>query len=103
LGTRYDVSVVLCGTARSQRLNRAHRKKNYPTNVLSFPLSRTSGEIYLNMPLCRREARSFGTTPKEHAVFLLIHGCLHLKGYDHGKKMEAREKKFLRQFSPALR
>lgn len=100
LGASYNLSVVFVGDARARRLNRTHRGKDRPTNVLSFPLSKKSGELYIDLPLCRREAPSFGSSPHHHTYFIFIHGLLHLKGLTHGKHMEHLEQKLLKQFYP---
>lgn len=92
LGDTYDLSLVLIGDTRARALNRTYRAKNTPANVLSFPLTPHSGEIFLNLARITREARHFDHTPAEHARYLLIHGCLHLKGYDHGSRMERAER-----------
>lgn len=98
LGSSYELSVVFVGDARSRNLNRAYRHKDKPTNVLSFPLSSASGELYLNVPLARREARLFETTPRQHLCFLFVHGVLHLKGYDHGTRMERAERLLMKKY-----
>lgn len=99
LGRHYELSVVICGNELSRRLNRTYRAKDKPTNVLAFPLSATAGEVFLNWPLIRRQARHFDRTPAKHLLALFIHGLLHLKGMDHGSKMESKEKKFLAHWS----
>lgn len=98
LGKNYDLSLVFVGEARSARLNQEHRDKNYTPNVLSFPLSKTDGEIYITPSVAKREAKDYGHTYSTHIAFLFIHGLLHLKGLDHGPKMESLEEKFLKKF-----
>lgn len=88
LGKRYELSLVFCGDALSRKLNRTYRKKDYPTNVLSFPISKTEGEIFIN------QSRTKGFS----VAHLFIHGLLHLKGMQHGDRMEAREKTLLKAF-----
>jgi ssRNA-specific RNase YbeY (16S rRNA maturation enzyme) len=84
LGEKYELSLVFVGKSISHKLNLQYRDKDKPTNVLSFPLSKTSGEIFIDL--------SF----KEHSpIFLFIHGLLHLKGMQHGATMEREEKKLL--------
>ena len=97
LGDTYTLSVVFIGNARSQTLNTTYRQKNYPTNVLAFPLSDTEGEIFINTEKAQREARHFSHTPETHIVYLFIHGCLHLKGFTHGDAMEQEEQKYFTQ------
>jgi probable rRNA maturation factor len=98
LGPTYHLSIVLIGDTKARDLNRRYRDNNTAANVLSFPLGAASGEIYLNVARIAREASSFGLTPEGHATYLLIHGCLHLKGYGHGSTMETAERRFLNEF-----
>lgn len=98
LGDSYELTLVFIGDKRSRTLNRTHRKKDYPTNVLSFPLSKNLGEIYIAMPRVRIEAKKFDMTPTEFAGYLFIHGMLHLKGYPHGATMDKLESKYMRAF-----
>ena len=99
LGDRYELSIVLIGNARSHRLNMTYRGKDRPTNVLSFPITKTVGEIYLNIPYAIKESSKYDHAPALHITYLFIHGLLHLKGLDHGPRMEALEKKLLRRFA----
>ena len=92
LGAAYALSIVLVGDTRARTLNREHRHKTYTPNVLSFPLTREAGEIVINIPQATREAHRFDHTPEDHVRFLLIHGCLHLKGYTHGSTMAKAER-----------
>lgn len=98
LGSRYSLSVVLIGDKRALRLNRAHRKKDTPANVLTFPLTDIEGEIFINVDKAKREAKTFGFTQTEHIKYLLIHGCLHLKGYTHGSTMEKAEETLIKKY-----
>ena len=98
LGKKYELSVVFLGNAASQALNKKWRGKNKPTNVLSFPLSKKAGEIFINPAKARKEAGSFGRSLPNFIAFLYIHGLVHLKGFDHGEKMEAEEIKARKKF-----
>ena|SRR3989338_2453716 len=98
LGARYELSLVICGDSLSARMNKKYRRKNYSPNVLSFPLNKLEGEIFLNVHKAKREAREFNVTPKERLALLFVHGCFHLKGYRHGRKMEREEKRILKAF-----
>lgn len=95
----YELSVVLVGDRRARALNTTYRGKTYAANVLSFPLSPERGEIFLNIAKVCREAKRFGLSPEGHARFLLIHGCLHLKGYTHGSTMEEAEQRLCERFN----
>jgi len=99
LGRSYTLSVAFVGTKRAQALNRAYRQKTYVPNVLSFPLTETTGEIYLCPEIAYSEAKDFNLSKSGYIAFLFIHGCLHLKGYDHGDTMEALERRYLKRFS----
>ena len=70
-------------------LNKHFRKKNYPTNVLSFPYGRGGGDIVLCHPVIAKEARAQGKTLLAHYAHLVVHGVLHLRGHDHLGKSEA--------------
>ena len=97
LGPTYELSLVLCGDALAQKMNRTYRKKDYPANVLSFSYGKREGEIFLNVRKAAREARRLGIPTKSRIAHLFIHGCLHLAGLPHGKKMDFLEQKILNQ------
>lgn len=99
LGKRYVLSLVFIGQTRAQTLNESYRQKTYIPNVLSFPLDATSGEIFICPHVAQREAAKFSLTPEGYVGFLFIHGCLHLKGLDHGDTMETRERTLLKAFN----
>ena len=99
LGKEYELSIVYTGKKLSQKLNRSHRGKNRPTNVLSFPLSPLSGELFLDVRTIEQEKSQWDRTLTDHTALLIIHGMLHLKGYDHGPKMEEKEEQFASQFN----
>lgn len=99
VGAKYELSLVFVGKQRATTLNQNYRNKTYIPNVLSFPLSETSGEIYICPEIAAKEAKKFDLTSNGHIAFLFIHGLLHLKGYDHSDEMEKMEKKYLKAFS----
>lgn len=99
LPSGYALSLVLCADGRSRRLNSVYRNKDYATDVLSFPLTASEGEIYLNVRKALKDAPQYNHSPEGHVYFLLIHGCLHLKGYSHGSTMESRENSLCRRFN----
>jgi probable rRNA maturation factor len=98
LSKEYDLSIAIIGDKKSRRLNQTYRNKSYAPDVLSFPVSKTSGEIFLNPKVARRKSASFDMTPLKYLIYLVIHGMLHLKGMDHGAKMEATEKQLLEKY-----
>lgn len=98
LGKEYDCSLVVVSGAKSRALNRTYRGKDTPTNILSFPLDEHEGEIFLDLKKARGDAPLFGRTYTNFIAFLYVHALFHLKGLDHGTKMENAEKKIRTQF-----
>lgn len=98
LGKEYECSFVVVSPRKSRELNRTYRDKDYSTNILSFPLDETEGEIFIDLAKARSEAKSFDRTYTNFIAFLYIHALCHLKGHDHGTKMENLEKKIRKQF-----
>jgi len=94
----YELSIVFIGDKRSHTLNKEYRKKDRPTNILSFPLEKNLGEIYLNLPLAKREAKKLKLPEKKYLTYLFIHGMLHLKGHSHGSTMDRAEKRLCAAF-----
>jgi probable rRNA maturation factor len=103
------VTLRFVGTAEGRALNASYRGKDHATNVLTFvydddiPLR---GDIVLCVPVLRREAREQGKTFRAHCAHLVVHGMLHLQGYDHVRRrdapvMEAREVEILRRLGYA--
>jgi probable rRNA maturation factor len=94
-GGRLCVRVV--GPAESRRLNRAYRGKDKPTNVLSFPASREErafdgaiGDLVICASVVASEAREQGKARPAHWAHMVVHGVLHLHGYDHLQPRAAR-------------
>jgi len=83
----------IVGAREGRALNRRFRKKDYATNVLSFH----SGDIVLCHPVIAREARQQRKSVRAHYAHLVVHGVLHLRGFEHGKAMEGREIRLLRR------
>src|SRR3989344_5679819 len=98
LGNKYELSLVVCGDDLARRMNKEYRKKNYKPNVLSFPLSKSEGEIFLNVRAAAREGQRYKVPLRDRLAFLFVHGCFHLKGLRHGRIMEAQEQRILRAF-----
>ncbi|MBX4181622.1 rRNA maturation RNase YbeY [Candidatus Parcubacteria bacterium] len=98
LGKSYDLSLVFCGEAESHKLNYQYRGKDKPTNVLSFPISPNSGEIFIDLKTAEKEYKNFGLSFQKFVGYLFIHGLLHLKGMEHGYTMEKAEKTLLKKF-----
>jgi probable rRNA maturation factor len=97
-----QVTVRFVAEAEGRRLNRAYRGKDYATNVLSFPYSRKplTGDLVICAPVVAREAREQRKAARAHHAHLLVHGLLHLQGFDHeagrdAERMERRERAIL--------
>lgn len=98
LGKKYSLSLVFVGNTISKKLNAIYRNKDKPTNVLSFPIDKTSGEIFIDLKKVESELKIFQTNLEDHVTHLFIHGLLHLKGLEHGSTMEEQEKKLCKKF-----
>ncbi len=98
LGKNYELSLVFIGERRSKKLNTLYRNKHKSGNVLSFPLDKKTGEIFICPVRARREMKSFDRSYENFIAFLFIHGLCHLKGMDHGSTMEKAEEKIRTQF-----
>jgi probable rRNA maturation factor len=77
------------GAREGRELNRQYRRKDYATNVLSFPYAEGEGDVVLCHPVIAREARAHGKSLAAHYAHLVLHALLHLHGYAHEKKREA--------------
>ena len=93
LGKKYSLSVGFVDEARSRSINHKYRGKNKPTNVLSFALHRDEGELVLCKNVIKQEAKLQKRGFNNWLIFLLVHGMLHLKGFDHSPQMEKLENK----------
>jgi probable rRNA maturation factor len=99
------VNVLLTTSAEMKSLNRRFRGKDKPTDVLSFPADpaapkKDAGEIAISAEIAARNARALGHTPAEEVKILVLHGLLHLRGYDHqcdNGQMATREKQLRAQ------
>ena len=105
--TKFDGLLTLrfVNSTEGKKLNLAFRKKDYATNVLTFPyeLSKNSlvADIIFCLPVIQKEAKEQNKTFKAHLAHLIVHGCLHAQGYDHeldkdAKKMESLEVQLLK-------
>ena len=87
------VTVRLVGAGEARALNRSFRGRDYATNVLSFVMRdrpRLEGDLALCAPVIAREARAQRKTATAHYAHLVVHGILHLQGYDHASGADAR-------------
>lgn len=106
----HELSLVFANEAMMRALNRTYRQRDYPTNVLAFPQRTTAaqepislvlGDVVVAPAVAAREAEAAGQTLEERVVYLILHGVLHLLGYDHEgssgqrRRMEKREQEIL--------
>ena len=86
------IVVVFVREDASRRLNRAYRKKDTPTNVLSFRYGDEYGEIVLCRPVIRREAREQGSSFHAQVTWMIVHGMIHLSGVHHEGSPDAERR-----------
>jgi len=91
LGASYELSLVFVGSRRMRTLNRTYRNKDKTTDILSFSLTKNSGEIFICLDKVRNQIKKLGGTLNNRVAFLFIHGLHHLKGLDHGSRMDKEE------------
>jgi len=99
-GLKRKVNVLLTSSSEMKTLNRRFRGKDKPTDVLSFPAepdaqNQFAGEIAISAEIATKNARALGHSPADEVKILVLHGILHLRGYDHecdNGQMERREK-----------
>jgi probable rRNA maturation factor len=101
-----ELTVRIVGPAESRTLNRRYRNRDKPTNVLSFPSDAPGvlGDLVICASVVAREAREQGKRPAAHWAHLVVHGALHLLGFDHrrpadARVMEGRERAILARLS----
>ena len=101
-----EVSIVLTNDTHIRTLNRDYRGKDKPTNVLSFPQDEPAllGDIIIALETIQREAEEQRKSFDNHFTHMLVHGCLHLMGFDHitdneAKEMETLEVQILKQLN----
>ncbi len=95
-----QVTLRIVDEAEGRELNQGYRGKNYPTNVLTFvyddlPDAGLSGDIVLCAPVVEREALEQRKDLAAHYAHLVIHGVLHMQGYEHEEEQEASEMEHL--------
>ena len=114
--TQSELSVELVGDPRMRRLNRVYRRKDRPTDVLAFPMRESNnpcptllGDVVISVPTALRQAREDGRSVDDELATLLVHGVLHLCGYDHERnkkeaaRMQRRERAILQTINPVPR
>jgi probable rRNA maturation factor len=101
-----DITIKVGSRSESRNLNQEYRQKDYPTDVLSFSLNQELpagfylGDIFICYPIAREQARQFDIPLNNELLRLMIHGVLHLSGYDHEKdsgEMDQLQESFLEE------
>ena len=108
-----EVCIALVGDTKMRRLNRTYRSKDRSTDVLAFAYRKVEsdvapllGDVVISIPTARRQAKAFDHSLDEEVLRLLIHGVLHLVGYDHersrqqARRMERKETELFETFTP---
>lgn len=98
LTKKYSLNLIFTTSAKIKKLNTIYRNKESATDILSFPISKNEGEIYICQTEARKEAKKFDREYENFIAFLFIHGCTHLKGHDHGAIMESIEIRLRKKF-----
>jgi probable rRNA maturation factor len=101
-----EITVRFVGEDEARALNRGYRRKDYPTNVLTFDYAREPrvvADLVLCAPVVEHEAAAQGKAIEAHYAHLLVHGTLHALGWDHARaadarRMEARERALMQSF-----
>jgi probable rRNA maturation factor len=112
VGRRGDtVNLVFVDDREIRRLNRRYRRKDKPTDVLSFgydagPGDDVVGDVFVSLETLQRDAKRLQVPARHHAVRIVVHGLLHVAGYDHesdadAARMERRERLALARVLPA--
>jgi probable rRNA maturation factor len=95
---KYELSLTFVSATEMKRISRVHREMDKTTDILSFPLSKNEGEMYICLSETKKEAKNFDRTYENFLAYLFIHGCVHLKGFDHSSTMERIERRFQKKF-----
>jgi rRNA maturation RNase YbeY len=108
-----EVSLALVGNSRIRGLNYRYRQQDCPTDVLAFPIREAAGprtpllgDVVISFPKAAEQAARYGHSIEEELMKLLIHGILHLKGYDHergdveARRMRRKEREILSTLRP---
>ena len=111
-----QLSLSLVGKTRMRSLNRKYRGRDYPTDVLAFPMESMGeqteiflGDVVICLPMAIGQASRFGNSADQEILRLLIHGTLHLLGYDHEQslreatRMQRKERAMVQKLSPIPR
>lgn len=90
-GPPYNISIVLVSNRKIIELNKKFLGRNYPTDVMSFKISKNYGEIVISVEKAEENSVIYNHTIEEEILYLIIHGFLHLKGYRDYKEEEFKK------------
>lgn len=101
---KMSASIAFVSNKEIKKLNKLYRGEDCVTDVLSFNLNDNEGEILISYVQAKRQAKEIGHSTRKEVVFLMVHGLLHLFGYDHEKtkdkaKMFAKQTKILTELN----
>jgi rRNA maturation RNase YbeY len=99
---RWNISLVFVGPTRARVLNERLRGKSYVPNVLSYVVGEKISEIIICANEVRKQAPAYGMSARAFALYLFIHGALHIKGWVHSDKMEERARSLLAKFAKGI-
>ena len=83
-----QIGLIIVNDKKIREFNLKYRKKNKPTDVLSFPYGKGEGDIYISAETAEKQAKERGHSLNKELNILFIHGLLHLFGFDHGNDKE---------------
>lgn len=96
--TKGEIEIIVVSDKEMKKLNYNFRGKNKTTDVLSFVFnedkkikSRYLGQIFISYPQIRKQAKQYGVSTKEEFIRMLVHGILHLAGFDHNTKIKEQK------------
>ena len=101
----YSLSIINCTDDRIQELNKSYRSVDEPTDVLTFPMESEDldeepfelGDIFLSIDTIKKQSAKWENTPQQEYIFMLIHGLLHICGWEHEGPYNESEEMFQRQ------
>lgn len=96
----FDINIIFINNQNIKEINLEYRSKNYPTDVISFPVENSKkmvrGDIFISLEKVKENAVKYGEKFKNELKKIIVHGVLHLIGYDHVKKNQ-KEKMYIKQ------
>ncbi len=88
MGKDFELTIIYTSKEKNLELNKKYRSKDYIPNILTFPISKNEGEIYISRGIARTQHTEFSMSYNKYLTLLIVHGCLHLKGFKHDTKKD---------------